>query len=176
MEIKRWNFYSFTWLYFMYNLKFLHSKEIYSEVFLTDWFYFLILLSLQVTFLRFDCQSKVFNVFQTAPPPGISYGEFSDPHVMCIENGSIFIHTPAKSSLVFDESGSEWVTHHRRLSSYSDHRFPTDLPYHGYEVYTCVGDKMFVIQNPAAYTTSTTCISESRTRFVVLLILYMCTL
>ena len=124
------------------------------------------LMSFQVTFLRFDCRNKVFNVYHMSSPPGISYGEFSDPHVMCIENGSIFIHTPAKCSLIFDESRNEWVTHQRKLSSYPDHRTPTDLPYHGYEVYTCVEDKMFVLQNPAACTSSTACISESRTRFV----------
>ena len=112
----------------------------------------------------FDCKHKVFKAFEMSPPPGISYGEFSDPHVMCVEHGSILIHTPGKASLIFDESRKEWLTHHRRLPPYPDHHTPTDLPYHGYEVYSYIEEQVFILQNPAAYTSSTTCVSENLTR------------
>ena len=71
-------------------------------------------------------------------PPGISYGEFADPHIMCLDGRgeSIIVHTPGKLSLIYDEKRNEWLTHHVRLPGYPEQRTPIDLPYHGYDVYT----------------------------------------
>ena len=103
--------------------------------------------------MKFDCKTKTFNTSRLQAPPGISYGEFGDPHMMTVEGNSILIHTPGKASLVLVETANEWVTHHAKLPSYPEQRTPVDLPYHGYEVYTTCEDRVYVLQNPAAYTT-----------------------
>ncbi len=76
--------------------------------------------------MRFDCEHKAYNMYEmSGAPPGISYGEFSDPHVMCVEGSVVFVHTPGKPSLLFDESRSEWITHQRRSVGAFDFASPS---------------------------------------------------
>ena len=117
----------------------------------------------EVTFLRYDCKYKTFNMMEIPPPPSISYGEFGDPHVMALEGNSVIIHTPGKLSLVLDELRNEWLTFHRRLPPYPQQKSPLEVPYHGYEVYVSSGSDVYVLQNPAAYTTCMCCLQDLQT-------------
>ena len=117
----------------------------------------------EVTFVQFDVKSKSFNLFDIPPPPCIRYGEFADPHVLCVEDHSVVIHTPGKSSLVLDEERCEWLTHSRKVPSSLLQRKPIEMPYHGYELYTYSNGNVYVFQNPAAYTTSLVCLDEQHT-------------
>ncbi len=116
-----------------------------------------------VTFIRFDCKNKKFNISVIPAPPQISYGEFGDPHVhmLTLEGESIIIHSPGRPSLILDETTNKWATFHRKVPSYPIQHTPLDMPYHGYEVYTSSGKDIFVLQNPAPYTTSMVCLQES---------------
>lgn len=118
----------------------------------------------EVTFVRFDCKYKKFSLLGMPPPPGVSYGEFSDPHTMALDQDSVVIHTPGKSSLILDEIRNEWLTFHRRLPWFPQPKLPPELPYQGFEVFVASGADVFLLQNPAAYTTSMCCLQDLPTK------------
>ena len=118
----------------------------------------------EVSFVRFDCKYKKFSLLDMPPPPGIGYTEFGSPHIIAKDQDSIVIHSPGKSSLILDELRKEWLTFHRRLPWHPQPKLPSEVPYHGYEVLVASEADVFLLQNPAAYTTSMCCLQDLPTQ------------
>ena len=103
------------------------------------------------TFVIFDIINKTFH--DVASPPGISYGEFADAHALCVEGDDIVIYTPGKTAYFLDESRNEWQKRVEDLPSFTEAKMPIEVRYHGYELYTSCDGKLYMLHNPAAYTT-----------------------
>ena len=114
----------------------------------------------EVAFVSFDSEHMTFNTSIPAPP-GVHYVDFTDAHILCLQDDSIVLHTPGKSSLILDETHNEWLTFHNKLGPCPNSKFADDLPYTGHQVATCTAEgSVYVVQNPTAYATSLTCLTQ----------------
>ena len=109
----------------------------------------------EVTFAMFDMKDKTFPRPDFSAPPGVSYSEFGDPHVLCVEDNRVIVHTPGKISLVLDEEhGGAWFTHGHAVPAFPSARIPADMPYIGHRLYTFSEDGAYVFGNPTPYVTT----------------------
>ena len=114
-------------------------------------------ISKEVSFLVFNVIDKSFTT-DVPTPTDISYGQFGDLNMMCLKDNYLVINIPGKKSLKLNELNNQWETCNYSLPPYTGKKGFVDLPYQGYEVCTLCNDKVYVLQNPAAYTTSLMCL------------------
>ena len=103
------------------------------------------------TFVIFDIINKTFH--DVPNPPGIGYGEYADAHALCLEGEDVMICTPGKDLFVLDESHNAWEKITNQLPPCTSPKMPIDLPYHGFDLYAYTKKSLYVLSNPAAYTT-----------------------
>lgn len=113
----------------------------------------------EVSFAIFDVKSRAFLRPNLSAPPGISYSDFAEPHILGINEGRVVVHTPGKVSLILDESKAIWVTKEDAIPSFGGDRVLLEMPYHGYELYTFLEGAAYMFTNAATFITSLSCLS-----------------
>lgn len=111
-----------------------------------------------IGFVMFDTKSKVFNSWEISPPE-ISYDDFVKPYTLCVRDDTVLIYHPGKPALVLDEVRCKWVTSLRKvptLGSLTDNL----IDVYGYQIQAATDNSIFILNNPAPYTTSLHEISE----------------
>ena len=122
----------------------------------------------EVSFTIFDCKTMTY-VLDIPAPPGVSYMDFITPHVLCAESECVFLHQPAAHSLVFDPICNDWLTLPRKTAPvgrrYRDAQDVTTFP--GREVWCSIHNDVYILQNPAAYSTSLSCLKATNPNSLV---------
>lgn len=113
----------------------------------------------EVSFTIFDVKSRLFTRSNFPTPPGISYNDFAEPHVLCIDNGQVVVHTPGKTSMILDESEAVWMTCERTIPLFNGDYIPSEMPFRGYELYTFLESAAYRFSNTATFVTSLACLS-----------------
>ncbi len=116
----------------------------------------------EVSFIMFDVRNKTFSHLDVPAPPGVSYEDFAEPHVLCVESDQVIVHSPGKGSLVLDEVHGQWLTHCHKLPCLPPAFSTLNMPYHGFNLYAYCSRDLYVLQNPLPYTTGLTRLVEAK--------------
>ncbi|KAK2170360.1 hypothetical protein LSH36_3g19120 [Paralvinella palmiformis] len=108
----------------------------------------------KVSFLVFDAVDERFGTDEFPPPTGISYYDFENPHILCVQDSVVVVHTPGKRSYRLDEAKHRWIPEPLSLPGFPRHRETPEMGYHGNVLYVNCNNTTYLLQNPAIFTTS----------------------
>jgi hypothetical protein len=113
-----------------------------------------------VSCLVFDMVKCTFS--SIPPPPGITYYDFENPHVMCVQGETLVVHTQGKASHKWDKVTNRWQPEMFCLPGFPRHHETPEMGYHGHLLYVNCGSSSYLVQNPAIYTTSLCCLTPGQ--------------
>jgi hypothetical protein len=110
-------------------------------------------------FAVFNVKTKCFENEHPLVPPGISYEDFSAPHLLCLEDNQVVIHSPGKTSLILNEKQNQWDTHCRSVPCIPPHKNLWHMESRRLDIYAHCDESVFFLQNSASYTSAMWCLS-----------------